>query len=247
MDDARPIALQLLSGSVFGLKGQLGILGPCNALAYEAWVYGPRSATPPILLGGPLEHFTRTSPLAALAVWLPVILFCLTPAPALGALSSLLLLACGVVMWSLMEYCFHRFIFHHRPSTNLGCCIHFLLHGVHHRFPLDRLRLLFPPPIGLAVLYLAYSTLSCLMPPPCACVIVAGGAAGFLFYDLVHYALHHLHAPPTNPLFRAFLRYQGLHKRHHIDHVHTFGVSPLGAVWDSAWGTAAPGPGLAIK
>ena len=240
MDDAQPVALQLLSGTVFGLGGQLGALGACDANAYEAWVYGPRNAKPAILFGGPLELFTRTSPLAALAVWLPLILLCLAPVLALGAASSLLLLACGVVMWSLLEYVFHRFVFHLRPSTNLGCCIHFCLHGVHHHSPLDHLRLLFPPPIGLAVLYLIYRTLSVLLPSTCARVMVGGGAAGYLFYDLVHYALHHLHVPPTNPLFRAFLHYQGLHKRHHIQHVHTFGVSPLGALWDTVWGTAAP-------
>lgn len=47
------------------------------------------------------------------------------------------LFLCGVLVWSLIEYCLHRFLFHlinHVPADDpFWITIHFFLHGQHHK------------------------------------------------------------------------------------------------------------------
>ena len=62
--------------------------------------------------------------------------------------SLLVAFALGVLSWSLLEYGFHRFVFHASPRTSLGCAAHFLLHGCHHKAPTDAKRLVFPPALA---------------------------------------------------------------------------------------------------
>ena len=67
------------------------------------------------------------------------------------------LLLCGILLWQLTEYCIHRFLFHIEPSSYWGITFHFTFHGCHHKWPLDSLRLVFPPvpacPIVAGVFY----------------------------------------------------------------------------------------------
>jgi 4-hydroxysphinganine ceramide fatty acyl 2-hydroxylase len=50
-----------------------------------------------------------------------------------------------------MEYFLHRFLFHSEdkwlPGSkgNFPIVAHFMFHGIHHAFPMDKLRLVFPP------------------------------------------------------------------------------------------------------
>ncbi|KAJ3966045.1 hypothetical protein EV361DRAFT_973761 [Lentinula raphanica] len=56
----------------------------------------------------------------------------------------------GNFIWTLLEYIFHRFLFHvdyYLPYKPIFLLSHFLLHGVHHYVPMDRLRLVMPPPL----------------------------------------------------------------------------------------------------
>ena len=67
------------------------------------------------------------------------------------------MLLCGILLWQLTEYCIHRFLFHLEPSSYWGITLHFTFHGCHHKWPLDNLRLVFPPvpaaPIVAGVFY----------------------------------------------------------------------------------------------
>lgn len=47
----------------------------------------------------------------------------------------------GYLLWFVLEYCIHRFIFHLSPVTTWGKTMHFIAHGCHHKFPMDRMRL----------------------------------------------------------------------------------------------------------
>lgn len=53
-------------------------------------------------------------------------------------------LACfllGNLIWTLLEYGFHRFLFHVDrllPDMPAFLTFHFLMHGVHHYLPMDR-------------------------------------------------------------------------------------------------------------
>ena len=54
----------------------------------------------------------------------------------------------GVTITTLIEYFLHRFGFHFVPKSQSGRLNHFILHGYHHEFPNDPMRLVLPP-IGI--------------------------------------------------------------------------------------------------
>mgnify|MGYP006184172661 CR=1 FL=1 len=64
--------------------------------------------------------------------------------------------ALGIYIWTFLEYILHRFLFHsedkpyfiHHPKFYV---LHFLVHGIHHAFPNDHYRIVFPPILGLMV------------------------------------------------------------------------------------------------
>ena len=69
----------------------------------------------------------------------------------------------GVFSWTVIEYFLHRFIFHgedvfmpYLPQNNFMYVFHFCLHGIHHAFPEDSLRLVFPPFLGHIILYFVF-------------------------------------------------------------------------------------------
>ena len=101
-------------------------------------------------------------------------------------------LVVGVCMWTLLEYGLHRFIFHARISGKTPWVIttHFLLHGQHHKFPLDRGRLVFPlvPGTGFGAAF--YLLCLCLFPAKEAKAVVAGILYSYVAYDLTHYWSH---------------------------------------------------------
>ena len=57
-----------------------------------------------------------------------------TPYP-LSWVGAISLLSIGFVLWTLLEYLLHRFIFHMEPrySSGLSLQFHFLMHGQHHK------------------------------------------------------------------------------------------------------------------
>jgi len=179
-----------------------------------------------------LDFFTRVHPLV------PLFLF----GPAIGLLAVLGFMGAGVValawiaggylFWTLTEYWLHRIVFHFCPDNDFGRRLHFMIHGVHHDHPNDRLRLVMPPgaSIPLAALFLALFWT--VLPDGGWQAFGAGFLAGYLFYDMLHYHVHH-HVPKT----AWGKRLRELHMRHHFqDHERMFGVSA--PWWDYVFGTA---------
>ena len=105
--------------------------------------------------------FTLTGWYTVPTVWLPIALFLFfrsaaqfaginTPVtspssplaiPASGYAQAAPCFALGVVIWTLLEYTLHRFLFHvdeWLPDHPAFLTLHFLLHGVHHYLPMDR-------------------------------------------------------------------------------------------------------------
>ena len=148
------------------------------------------------------------------------------------ALHGLGLDGAGWLFFSLFEYVLHRFIFHRTfPDTEQGRLDEFLLHGYHHAYPSDKMRLVMPVMIAwpLAVGFIALYTL--LFGFVDAMPLYAGTALGYIAYDELHYYTHH--ARPTTRLGRWFKQYHLLH--HHDADVARFGVSsPL---WDFVFRT----------
>lgn len=115
---------------------------------YLEFIHDPKHMINPpeaILFETPiLEFFTKTPWWAILVIWVPLVLFNLfyaffdmdknIPVIVTGYLL-------GIFIWTLCEYILHRFFFHYDeklPDNNFVIMIHFLFHGIHHAFPMDK-------------------------------------------------------------------------------------------------------------
>jgi hypothetical protein len=177
-----------------------------------------------------LERLSHVHPLTPLLVWGPVVAWLLWRSAALGVGTLVPLAAAGLVIWTLIEYLVHRFVFHHRPRSAAGRRLVFIMHGVHHEAPDDPTRLLMPPAaalIGLAAVYGALRVLlGSLWVEPCFAFFLIG----YLVYDYTHLALHRC---PRTRLGRALRRWHMLH--HFATPEARWGVSsPL---WDRVFRT----------
>lgn len=109
------------------------------------------------LFGNFLEPLSKTPWYVVPTVWLP----CITAGAytAWTQLGTSLWATCflaGLCIWTLVEYLLHRFLFHvdqYLPDHPAFLTLHFLLHGVHHYLPMDRLRLVMPPTLFIALAY----------------------------------------------------------------------------------------------
>ncbi|KAJ7770497.1 oxidoreductase [Mycena metata] len=142
----------------------------------------------------------------------------------------------GNVIWTMLEYGMHRFLFHiddWLPDRPVAILLHFTMHGVHHYLPMDRLRLVMPPVLFIA-LETPFTTLAHkLFPAPVANGIISGAFAFYILYDMMHYALHHTQLP-------AYLREQ---KRYHLAHHYKnfeLGFGVTSKFWDVVFNTVIP-------
>ena len=91
-----------------------------------------------------LEFFTKTPWYVILILWIPVILFNLYCSYFDMDKNVSVLIAgylLGIFVWTICEYVLHRFFFHldeKLPQNNFAIMIHFMFHGIHHAFPMDR-------------------------------------------------------------------------------------------------------------
>jgi sterol desaturase/sphingolipid hydroxylase (fatty acid hydroxylase superfamily) len=191
------------------------------------------SASPPLFQSRFLDYFSRIHPSVPAIVFVPVVgvMAWLGADGGYGALQIGALAALGVLLWTLTEYWLHRLVFHWEPDHPIGSRIHFIMHGVHHEHPNDRLRLVMPPAVSVPLSALFLGLFSLAFGTPAAYPVFAGFIVGYLLYDYTHYHVHH-HTPRTE-LGR---RIREQHMRHHFqDHRYGYGVSsPL---WDVVFRT----------
>jgi len=180
-----------------------------------------------------MEFFSRVHPVIPLALYLPVVGYLLYVSLwrrqlSFVAVAALFLL--GILLWTLIEYLIHRYIFHYEPKTRWGKQLHFVIHGVHHDYPNDARRLVMPPIISIPLAFLFFG-LFFLIFGSLAPAVFAGLVFGYLCYDMLHYATHHLAMKSG-----VWLWLKQYHLRHHFkdDHV-GYGISsPL---WDYVFRT----------
>jgi sterol desaturase/sphingolipid hydroxylase (fatty acid hydroxylase superfamily) len=190
-------------------------------------------ASPPMFESRLLDACSRVHPAVPVILFLPAIVALLVIGIGrAGMLAALGLALAGYVFWTLTEYWMHRVVFHFEPEEGIGAKLHWIIHGVHHDHPNDRMRLVMPPsvsvPLAALFLLLFWFVLGSLWAP----AFGGGFLAGYLIYDMTHYHLHH-HTPRT----RAGRRLRELHMRHHFqDDTRGFGVSA--PWWDLVFGTA---------
>lgn len=145
-----------------------------------------------------------------------------------SALETALLLGGGLLAWSPLEYVMHRLFFHVAPFPPRR--LH--PHTRHHGNPDDRGRILTPlwlsTPIAALIGGIAWLAFA---DGARASLAMAGLLAGYMLYEILHYAIHTVAAP--GPLLRGWRSH---HFHHHFQDEHrAFGVStPL---WDALFFT----------
>lgn len=175
-----------------------------------------------------MEFFSHVHPATPLILYLPLTAFLLFFSVAYRNLSWFgiaALFAAGVLLWTLLEYVIHRYFFHYQPKTRWGKRFHFMVHGVHHDYPQDATRLVMPPALSLPIAVVLY-LLFALIFGRFTQAIFAGVVFGYICYDCIHYATHHIAMKG-----RVGLWLKRYHLHHHYQDDHAgYGISsPL---WD---------------
>ncbi len=186
-----------------------------------------------------LEFFTHISPIAVLAIWLPVVAYFIYRSVFInpvGPLTLFLGMVAGLFLWSLAEYVLHRFLFHFPAKTPWQERISFLFHGIHHEQPRIKTRLVMPPAVSIPLALLFYGffylTIGFIFGDVrWVSPVFAGFLVGYLLYDMTHYSTHHI------PMKKGYLRL--VRQQHMYHHFQTpnkrFGVTT--PVWDYVFGT----------
>lgn len=148
----------------------------------------------------------------------------------IGVVEALGLFIIGWLLFSLMEYMAHRFVFHMDTNTPTKAKIQYTFHGNHHEYPKDKERLAMPPIVSVLISSLLFFVFK-LVFGAFVFGILAGLLFGYAMYLFVHYAVH-AYAPPKNFLKTLWVH----HSIHHYkDPNVAYGVSsPL---WDYVLGT----------
>ena len=177
-------------------------------------------------------HFT-----VPLFIYIPVIAFMTWQAFAKGISTGyyFLFLVLGLVTWTITEYILHRFIFHFEPSSEWGKRIHFIFHGVHHDYPRDAKRLVMPPSASIPLALWFYFLFSLILSDKTLLYsFFSGFVAGYLVYDMMHYAMHHYNF--KSPLMKKIKQHHMLH--HYNDPTKGYGVSS--SLWDVIFQSGFP-------
>ncbi|KAL8664245.1 MAG: hypothetical protein Q9202_003195 [Teloschistes flavicans] len=141
----------------------------------------------------------------------------------------------GLGLWTLIEYGMHRGLFHvdkYLPDNRVAITGHFLLHGIHHYVPMDKLRLVMPPALFLVLATPFYKLAHTVFYWDwyVATAVFCGGIFGYIGYDCTHYFLHHKRLPSWYQQLKSY------HMEHHWkDFQNGFGVTSR--FWDRVFGT----------
>jgi 4-hydroxysphinganine ceramide fatty acyl 2-hydroxylase len=180
-----------------------------------------------------MEFFSRVHPATPLLLYMPVVgcmVYLSLWQRKLSILTVAGLFVLGILLWTLLEYLIHRYIFHYEPKSHLGKRLHYIVHGVHHDYPNDARRLVMPPSISVPLAVLFY-ILFLLIFGHLAPGVFAGLVFGYVCYDMLHYATHHF--PMKRGLWLWLKQY---HLRHHYKNDDAgFGISS--PIWDYVFGT----------
>jgi len=188
----------------------------------------------PLFENGLLDVFSRVHWFVPLLIFVPVVTyFSYLSLVVLGHsfLSYIGYFFLGLFLWTVAEYFVHRFVFHYYPKNRTGQKLHFMMHGVHHAYPNDSMRLVMPPVLSIplaTVFFFIWSAIFGKLTAP----VFAGFIFGYLCYDMMHYATHHAKFLKAN----WFIKIKNHHMKHHFqDPDHGFGVSS--DFWDKIFRT----------
>ncbi|KAH8116118.1 fatty acid-2 hydroxylase [Phellopilus nigrolimitatus] len=172
---------------------------------YLKQVHQPRHLAEPARFFGPsyLEVFTRTQWYLVPLIWLPIAfnLFWRGVVGFSRPLPSFISAPLYPYTAASVSYTLHRFLFHIddvMPDRQWAFVLHFLLHGVHHYLPMDRLRLVMPP-LMFTALSVPFTRLAyMLFPTAVANGIISGSYTFYHFKSFLsnfNTSLHHTSLP----------------------------------------------------
>jgi 4-hydroxysphinganine ceramide fatty acyl 2-hydroxylase len=130
LDLKKPLFFQMLNSKI-------------SKNVYLEQVHIPRHTigSPPIF-GNSLEPLTMTPWWVIPMVWGSVVSYLFWNASQSFSYSVLIpLYLIGFTCWTLVEFVFHRFLFHMEkllPNHPWALTFHFMIHGIHHFIPMDR-------------------------------------------------------------------------------------------------------------
>ncbi|NXQ81016.1 FA2H hydroxylase, partial [Nyctibius grandis] len=235
------------------LLWQVGYLGE----KYDEWVHQPVDRPIRLFHSDFLEFLSKTAWYVVFMVWTPVVLYLSWVSYTSLAQGNTRLFSSftteysipiykycfpfifllGMILWSLLEYLIHRFVFHMKPpaSNYYLITLHFLLHGQHHKSPFDSSRLVFPPVPASLVIGFFYGIMQLLMPEGLGLSLFVGGLCGYVVYDMMHYYLHY--GSPKKGTYLYGLK--AYHVKHHFEHQKSgFGITTR--FWDHPFRTLIP-------
>ncbi|KAG5515967.1 hypothetical protein RHGRI_036861 [Rhododendron griersonianum] len=178
--------------------------------AYQEWVHQPIASKegPRFFESDFWEFLTKNQWWVIPLIWLPVVCWSISLSVRMGhtPLHIALMMVFGILIWTLIEYTLHRFLFHINTKSYWGNTIHYLLHGCHHKHPMDGLRLVFPPAATAVLCVPFWNLVKLIFTPSLTPAMFGGGLLGYVMYDVTHYYLHH--GQPTSEIPRNLKSYE---------------------------------------
>ncbi len=140
-------------------------------------------------------------------------------------IKTVLLWIAGLLLFTFVEYLFHRFFFHMEPKGPVKNKVQYAIHGNHHAKPNEATTIMMKPLIAITAIVfttlLFYGLFGLYV-----LAVLPGFLTGYCAYLFIHFAIH-TYKPPKSFL-RLLWRQHNLH--HYNDDSKNFGVSsPL---WD---------------
>ena len=134
-----------------------------------------------------LERLSHVHPITPLLMWSPIAIWLFWRSVSVYALPTNAVIAvavAGMFVWTLSEYCLHRFLFHFSATSKAGKWLVFLFHGNHHEDPKDKTRLVMPPAGAIPIMAALYLLFGMFIPQPWIEPFCAGFIVGYLIYDI---------------------------------------------------------------
>ncbi|TVU48893.1 hypothetical protein EJB05_00175 [Eragrostis curvula] len=117
------------------------------------------------------------------------------------------------------------------PVVGWANTAHYLLHGCHHKHPMDGLRLVFPPAAAAILCFPFWNLIKLFSTPSTTPGLFGGGLLGYVMYDCTHYYLHH--GQPSSDPAKHLKKY---HLNHHF-RIQNKGFGITSTLWDHVFGT----------
>lgn len=147
--------------------------------------------------------------------------------------SKVSLLCLGVLIFTFLEYIFHRFVYHSGADYMAEGNWQYKVHGVHHDHPTDKDLLAMPIPLAIFLSAIFFGIFWLIMGLN-TFFFWPGFFTGYAAYLYVHYIVH-TRKPPQN-VFKILWSHHHLH--HYVYDDKAYGVSsPL---WDIIFRTMPP-------